>query len=371
MKRYTNLSLDEQDAIREQSRKFLLKTRTPAQNIPEQNSISIVISILASSELPTDLSEKSHKLALEYLSLIFSIRDRNEIIRILCRSNPDHVTTTVRTMVNAYEPVIRNIHNAVDLSDTVSDFQAFLSDMIKMSKIPPPGRDGETIIPTVGDFVQLLKKHQYSVHKFLHQCAKNGKELTSWYSEWLKETAAKFRRDTTTSDATIRDAGHLTAPLNELFSGLPASQQEQILPVLDAQSKYLDELHASSKKRLEAVLESSPSKSLTVAKVLASSRPSSRGSSPDRSGRVTPAIQSSVARISGPAMDAGPGAYLARWQDLLDNTPLTPKAAAGEEVFYDARDGGVGVGGKPDVSVVIEAMGQDFRKLLGRRGVYW
>jgi len=61
----------------------------------------------------------------------------------------------------------------VDLSDTVSDFEAFLGDMLKISKI-----QDETSIPTVGDFVALLKKHQYSCHKFLHQVCKNGKELT-------------------------------------------------------------------------------------------------------------------------------------------------------------------------------------------------
>src|SRR3954451_19083029 len=101
------------------------------------------MSILATSELPTDLPEQTHSLALEYLTNLLSIRDRKEIIRVLCRSSPDHLTTIVRTLVSAYEPVIRNIPNAVCLSDSVSDFQNFLSDMLKMSKIPPPDRSGE------------------------------------------------------------------------------------------------------------------------------------------------------------------------------------------------------------------------------------
>jgi hypothetical protein len=62
--------------------------------------MSIIMSILASSSLPTDLSESTHGLALEYLSVYLSIRDRREIIRVMCYNSPDHVTTIVRTMVS-------------------------------------------------------------------------------------------------------------------------------------------------------------------------------------------------------------------------------------------------------------------------------
>ena len=309
--------------------------------------------------------------------------------------------TADSSSIQAYEPVIRNIHNAVDLSDTLSDFQSFLGDMLKVAKIQPPGKDGETNVPTVGDFVQLLKKHQYSCHKFLHQCARNGKELTGWYLDWAKKAASQFQRDTTLSDPTAQDAGDLTKPLNELFSKLPSEHQEKILPILDAQSKYLDELHASSKIRLESVLKSAPSKNPAIAKVLSSasnsSRSSSRASSPGPKSANTPTLSSS----SGPSTDPGPGAYLARWQDLLDNTPITPleptgkvKTASskigmkgstedmdGQQMVY-FEDGipiaGSVVGGsskvgnkKPDVKIVIDAMASDFRELLATRSVYW
>jgi Domain of unknown function in PX-proteins (DUF3818) len=303
-------------------------------------------------------------------------------------------------IVQAYEPVIRNIHNAVDLSDTLSDFESFLRDMLKLSKIQPPGKDGETIVPTVGDYVQLLKKHQYSCHKFLHQCAKNGKELTGWYLDWAKKAASQFQRDTKSSDPTAQDAGDLTKPLNELFSKLSSEQQKKILPILDGQSKYLDELHASSKIRLESVLKSLPSKNPTIAKVLSSasnsSRSSSRAPSPSPKGANTPTISG----FSGPSADPGPGAYLARWQDLLDNTPITPlrptgevNAASSKEAvkgsaedvdgqqmanFVEGHPGTSKVEGgdkveskKPDVKIVIDAMGSDFRELLAARSLYW
>lgn len=286
----------------------------------------------------------------------------------------------------------------MDLSDTVSDFEAFLGDMLKISRI-----QDENSIPTVGDFVALLKKHQYSCHKFLHQVCKNGKELTGWYLDWAKQAASHFRREINQSDAKIRDAGDLTGPLNDLFSKLTTEQQNRIIPILDQQIKYIDEMHASSHKRLEAVLSSPPSKNPTIAKIIASSansRASSRSSSPAPSekGAQTPKISS-----FGPSSDPGPGAYLSRWQDLLDNTSITPLSPSGKvekasgksvikgstkdvdgEMFLEVPDGKTGAekvrervsgegsaSGKPDVRIVVEAMGQDFRDLLAARGIYW
>lgn len=265
--------------------------------------------------------------------------------------------------------MIRNIHNAVDLSDGVSDFEAFLKDTLKMARIQSPGKDGETAIPTVGDFVQLLKKHQYSCHKFLHQCCKNGKELIGWYLDWAKEASQHFRRDVPTSDSKVKDAGDLTEPLNDLFSKLSSEQQQKILPVLDQQIKYLDEMHASSHKRLDVVLKSPPSKNPAIAKVLASSsNGSSRASSPARNGDSAqgPFVVSS----QGPSPDPGPGAYLARWESLLDHTPITPLTTTNEPGEADSKDV-VTNKDRPDPAVVIEDMGKDFRVLLGKRGVYW
>ncbi|KAE9370727.1 hypothetical protein N431DRAFT_412376 [Stipitochalara longipes BDJ] len=383
LKDYADKSREEQEEIRRQS---------------QQNSISIVISILAFSSLPTDLTEATHTLALEYLNAQLSIRDRRQLIQSLCHSSPDHVTTTIRVAVSAYEPVIRNVHKAVDLSDTISDFESFLGDMLKISRI-----QDETAVPTVGDFVALLKKHQYSCHKFLHQVCKNGKELTGWYLDWAKQAASHFRRRTNQSDAKVRDAGDLTQPLNDLFSKLSSEQQDRIFPILDQQIKYIDEMHASSHRRLEAVLSSPPSKNPTIAKIIASSansRASSRSSSPAPSerGSQIPKISS-----SGPSSDPGPGAYLSRWQDLLDNTPITPLSLSGKvekasgknvvkgstkdvggETLIEVPSGKTGaekvrervsgegsVSGKPDVKFVVDAMGKDFRALLAARGFYW
>ena len=409
------------------------------------SSNSIVLTILADAGKPSDIKEDTHKLALDYLACKLSIRDRNEITTVGCHSHPDHLTALVRTLFDVYEPVIRHFHNAVNLSETVGDLQAFVTDMLKMARIQPPGKDGQTIVPTVGDFVLLLRKHQYATHKFIHQLCKNGKEVTKWYLDWAKRAAAQFRRrsdfvdasesqdtdqDHQTSLSDPRDAGDLTASLKELFKGLPGETRSQIVSVLDDMVRYIDEMHTSSMHRLADVLRSAPSdaqqgSSLTKAfkDRLTLSRPNSRSSSPARAG--APSAKDAQAQTqNGPSSvsnqdsaeipkvssNPGPGTYLARWQDLLDSTPITPLTIHGkpnhasdaviwEKSATDADGGktvefestgkkgvldahkvkpsvpGGGTGKKtvkkPDVKIVIDSLGEDFRKLLAEKSLYW
>lgn len=295
---YITAGTDKQDEVRKHS---------------QATSLSIVFTILADAGKPSDMKEETHQLALEYLACKLSIRDRNEIVRVACHSHPDHLTTMVRSLFTAYEPIIRHFHNAVDLSDTVADFQTFVTDMLKMARIQPPGKDGHTNVPTVGDFVQLLRKHQYSSHKFIHQLCNKGSEVTKWYLDWAKRSASQFKRETSAfEDASEtpnsnephsnyehespRDAGDLTEALNSLFGKLPAETRSQILPILDQTGKFIDEMHQSSLHRLSDVLHSAPtgvsSHSSMVHKVVGlshrlplsrpSSRPASRTASPTR-----------------------------------------------------------------------------------------
>ena len=95
---------------------------------------SIVTVILSLSSQSPELSNKHHAKALEYLSLVLAVRDRTEIVRVLCQRNPDHLTAAIRDGVDAYTPMIREVHQAVNLSDTLWDFERFLTDMLKISK---------------------------------------------------------------------------------------------------------------------------------------------------------------------------------------------------------------------------------------------
>lgn len=385
LKAYASESPEDQDILRKHSQK---------------ESISIVMAVLQASGIDAKMSPQCHSHALEYLSIELSIRDRRQIINVLCHSSPDHLTQSIRQLVDAYEPVIRHMHNAINLSGTVGDMESFLRDLIKVAKVQTD-RQGNSTVPTVGDFIMLLRKHQYSSHTFIHQCCKNGPEVTSWYLEWAKTAASHFKRDVPPkSEDEMRAAGDLTQPLQDLFSQLPADTQSKIIPILDGQSTVIDAMHASSFGRLENVLKSPPSKNPLLSKIFSNplSRPSSLPSS--RSASPAPGVSEDFKDPTLPtphiSSDPGPGAYLARWQDLLDNTPITPltaegkvKAASSAEVVNasaadvdgeklvvlqekEADGEKIRVNeAKPDVRIVVEALGEKFRKLLAERSCTW
>ena len=372
------------------------------------------------------LSDTKHNQALDYLAIQLAIRDREQITRVLCHAQPDHLTEAVRDVVTAYEPVIRSVHNAVDLSETVTDFEHFLKDMMHISKLHRRDEKNrshnEIVVPTVGDYVQLLKNHQSSCHKFLHQCAKNGKEVTSWFQIWAHHVAAAFRRQSDAASSSSDDVSpslgevtpSLASDLQSLFAALPKPQQDKILPIINTQAKYLAKLHAASALRLALVLNSPASEnpilrykphqhlfqSLSRPSSRPPSSPGSRGTSPDRGPPSQPTVEP----------DSGPGAFLARWQALLDDTAITP-ATAGGAVRYGrnkdvqqssksdvngerkddlkpipANDSGgslkptmTGEQGlsedekvhRPDVRAVVDAMLPAFKELLARRACTW
>ncbi|KPI39468.1 uncharacterized protein AB675_5118 [Cyphellophora attinorum] len=391
LKEYPSLPREEQERIRSKSQK---------------ESISIVTAIFRARDIEHTLNEHEHEISLEYLSIQLSIRDRQEIIRVLCHTSPDYFTKSIRELVDAYYPVIRDMHNAINLSGTISDMESFIRDMIKVGKIQSDSK-GNTINPSVGDFVMLLRKHQFSCHTFIHQACKNGPELVDWYLGWAKGAAAEFKRAEGAKDeAGHTDAGKLNAELNKLFESLTKEQQKQITPVLDAQIEYLDEMHASSRSRLEAVLHSQPSNEKHIASVLSgiNSRPSSRPASRAQS----PAPQSPKERNAQPthkdhslptpkvSSGAGPGAFLSRWQDILDHTPISPLTSEGKvqkassTVVVNAStkdvDGQTLVeyaskeapgnqvkprAKKPDARIIVDCMGVEFRRLLAEKSCSW
>lgn len=259
--------------------------------------MSIVAVIMALSSQSTELSEAQHAQALEYLSLQLGVRDRNEIIRVLCQRNPDLLTSAVREGVDAYTPMIRHVHQAVNLADTVWDFERFVTDMLKMSK--PTGAKGEEKPASVEDFVDLLHRHQTSSHKFIYQVAKNGKEVTGWWRDYVHKAVAQFRRDDTPPETeaalskTASTPGTIRKSLTGTFSKLPEEDQKAVRAELAAREKYLEDLHAASAARISSVIKRT---------------------------RSTP---------------FGPGAYLARWQDLMDSTIITPNTEKGK-VRYGA-----------------------------------
>ena len=310
IKTYVYASRDKHEAARSQS-------------VSEQKSIAAVI--LETSDPPykvdaDTLNEHQHSVAMEYLSTYLSIRDREELTKVLCKSNPDVLTSTIRDAVAAMDPVIRDIHNAVDLSGTVTDAEAFITDLIKTakpkkkgtksretSKSRPSSPDPASILdqeasdaPTVEDFVQLLKKHAPSMHKFLHHVTKNAPQLAQDYLVYAKRIFSEFRVDDAAAKQEEKGeggAGNMTAPLHSLFETLGKEKQEELKALLDQHEEHLQTLKSTSQTRLESIM-----------------RPSSSSSSQSKPSAGT---------------THGPGMYLSRWNALLDSTLISPATIHG------------------------------------------
>jgi hypothetical protein len=394
--------------------------------ILEIESRSIVSVILSEVLEISDLPETKEKAALEYLAIELAIRDREQIVKVLCHSQPDHLAEAIRDVVAAYEPVIRSVHNAVDLSETVSDFEYFIKDVLHVSRLYRQDEKNtshnEVVTPTVGDYIQLLKRHQSSCHKFLHQCAKNGKEVTSWFHDWARNAAVLFRRPSDATNVASADAGRydggaggsLALELNSIFAALPVDQHKLSLRILDAHAKYLSNLHNASAARLASVVRSPVSNTPHLQCKTQQyffqnlSRPRSRPSSTTNSRSTSPTREDSYCSVAEPGL--GPGAFLARWQALLDDTPITPAAAKGRVRYGRSKDvqqnlkadegrerkgdleatstngsedsarqmttDGQGLSEdekvqRPDIRPVIDALLPAFRQLLGRRFCNW
>ncbi|KAK6529588.1 hypothetical protein TWF281_008758 [Arthrobotrys megalospora] len=262
--------------------------------ISKASSTSIIHAIIsiAPSSPSTELTTEQHKLLLEYLSIQLSIRDREQLILVLCKSNPDALTATIRDIVSIYDPILRNIHNAVDLSGTIADFERFVNDMIKTAKIPSnEGSDenGPKKPPGVEEFVRLFERHQKSCHVFLHQFCKKGDTAKELWLEYAKYAAKQFRRP---EGVTGEGAGGFTATLNKLVDELDEEDRKVVLQQMDEYEEYLQKLNQKTKRRMASIVslnDGEPKKPLKK----------------------------------------GPGNFLFKWQELLDSTEITPAEATG------------------------------------------
>lgn len=233
------------------------------------------------------------KLALEYLSIQLAIRDREKLVEVLCYSSPDLLTSSLRTIIPAYDPIIRALHNTADLSGGVSDLEAFLNDLIRVSTVESKNRETKT--PSVEDFCRLLQKHQGSSHRFIHQVLKNGKELSQWYHDYAVHAAKQYKQETErkvdTGDTGSAAAGDFTLHLESLMSTLKQDEKPKVISEIDKHAEYLSSLTKSSANSMKTII---------------------RNISEDKS-----------------ETSKGPGMYLSRWQSLMDDTPITPATSKG------------------------------------------
>ncbi|KAI4116352.1 MAG: hypothetical protein LQ345_003207 [Seirophora villosa] len=278
LRRYASDTAQEQD-----------KMRTKSQT----QSISIAEAILAGEALEHPLSKSCHKLALDYLSIQLAIRDREKLIEVLCHHQPDLLTTSIRELVKVYDPIIRALHNAVDLASGVSDGQAFIDDLINLSLID---KSKGSNVATVQDFVHLLQKHAGSSHVFIHQALKNGKELSQWYHEYTRKAVEQYKQDSNVelTSSHVAAAGDCTAMLDRLVSAVSGDEQRIVIEELDRYAEFLESLGGRSRDQMHNII------------------------------RASLASDSSNAKTEG-----NPGVFLYKWKNFMDETTITPGPEGG------------------------------------------
>ncbi|KAI1144283.1 PX-associated-domain-containing protein [Hypoxylon sp. FL0543] len=329
---------------------------------------SIVVAILETKDkcLAESLTDSQHIQCLEYYSAQLAIMDREKITEALCRQTPDLTTSIVRDGISVFEPMIRAIHKNVDLRKHVGSVESFLTDLIATSK--PKKRDGAqtpngTAAPSVEDYVALLKRNRQLAYDYLHEFAKGCPDLRTMWLDWAQDSLKFFRQKTeTTDDPAAKEgnvvscgAGDMDKHLQILFSGLTTEKQNILKTAIDAHARYLSTLEDMSRARIQSIVNGV-----------------------DELGNKKTSCNMS-----------GPGVYITRWHCLLDETIVTPNTPRGPpRKGKDVK--GVKALGKteaiaksetwdpddltrkeeqtrpeaPDVSIVIDALGPQFRSLV-------
>ncbi|KAG5979974.1 hypothetical protein E4U55_004533 [Claviceps digitariae] len=341
----------------------------------QQNEQSIVTEIFNASNphVNTQLTEAQHAQCLEYYSSLLSVRDRDRITDVFCRQPPDMFTQALKDIVAAYSPMIRAIHANIDLRDHFDALQGFVEDFIKTSR--PKERKGSTTyasrggkeeeeeqqqeenraLPSVEDYVALLMRHRRSVYKWVHVLARQCPDIWESFRIWANQTLVQFqkkkkkkKKKSKKKKKTTKDScASMSSILNALYAALDPDTQTEVRAAIDRHATYLSTLSLVSQARLQYLVTAS-----------------------DSAGGST----------------AGPGVYLSRWQSLLDETPITPlqrkgPVRRGKDVKHTATMGKTGTGGSkvvnvreegqteaveaPDVTVVVDALGEAFRREVG------
>lgn len=348
---------------------------------------SMIVAILQSRSKPLKpLTPTQHAQCFEYYVALMAVHDREAIAKVICRQNPDLFTGLIRDAVGTFDHMIRSIHEKIDLREHVAAGEAFITDLLNTSKPKPPRKIStsdpsqkplRTQAPSIEDYVALLRRNRHLLYNWLHQFASQCPSIRDEFRAWAKETVKLFRqsqrspnpstlgeRPPAPSDTAYRGgaAGALSSNLQLLYAALPTTTKQPVLTAIDAHASYLTALERLSLERMQRILDDMPSGGVLAAD------------------KDTKASKASI---------CGPGMFLARWQQLLDDAVVTPETpdgglrrgkdvkgalAQGKTVSAAVQDGwdpqGLAalaegeVPVPPEVGVVVEALGEEFRGLV-------
>lgn len=311
--------------------------------VSEQTSESIVMVILKTSnpKLAKKLSEEQHTLCLDFYSAQLSIRDRTMISAVLCSQPPDLFTQMIKEVVAAYDPIIRSVHDRVDLHMHWQSLQDFITDFLNVSI--PTKQTVDVVEPvTVEDYIQLLRRHRPKLHAFVHDLAKLCPEIWEALRVHCNNVMSTFKQ-TTADDGHGGSPSEMDSHLSELVASLDPAKQAAVLKAVDAHGAYLNDLQAADKARFERLFE-----------------------------RLNKSKESKTT--------SGPGVYLHRWEAILNETLITSakeKAPPrhGKDVRHTVTTGKKGIESAvklkvkhgqpaPNVKVVVDSLGSKFQSLV-------
>ena len=308
---------------------------------------SLVVAILESvdpSLLAPPLTEAQHAQLAQYYAALLSVHDRREITNVFCRQNPDLFTQALRDGVAAFDPIIRGIHDKIDLKEHVSDMEGFINEFLKVSKGAKPssasssssssskkgggGGGDERILPTVKDYVELLRRNRHLLYKWLHRVAHDTPDIREMFRAWAVETIKLFRgpeagdggsapHDTAPVSAESRlngGAGAMDQDLQAMFSRLSLENQTTVLSQLDDHVVYLRALDEAASRQRQALLDK------------ISAPVSKDGGDDDKKNNDKNKDDDDD---NNKKQAPGSGRFIARWQELLDDTIIGPATAEG------------------------------------------
>ncbi|KAI0430363.1 hypothetical protein F5Y09DRAFT_307937 [Xylaria sp. FL1042] len=325
------------------------------KSMQEQKSIIVAIFESENQQLVGSLTDRQHASCLEYYAAKLAIRDRERIVDVICDSTPDLATAIVLEGLGALDPMIRVVHQNVDLRKHLSAMEGFITDFIKTTKPKTQeSSQGPNLLP-VEDFVELLRRNRHLLWAYLHDFCTGCPDLRDTWRGWMNDVITLFRRQSKSEVNEKSNTADIGPRLQHAFNELPDSQRKVVLESIDAHSQYLTNLRELSRVKMQKTIDAVHRKN--------------RANTGDMS---------------------GPGIYASRWQALLNETLITPSRPNGplrsgrdvkgiraarkpdNQSSTDPPNTSIAILGRdestspaqPSVSVVIEALEQQFKRIV-------